>query len=162
VTNKIEIRLVKKEDNNILSHIIKQVLIEYQADIKGTAFTNEKTDIIYETYQSNKSKYFVAIINNKLVGGGGIAPLSNDYPLICVLQKMYLLTEARGLKIGFKLINKCFEFAKQNGFKQCYLDTFPSMKTAQDFYQKLGFKYLKQPLAKSCNEACNIYMLKTL
>jgi len=162
MNQKIGIRTVKIEDNLKLATIIKQVLIEFKANIKGTAFTDKKTNTIYQNYQSNKSSYFVALINGNLVGGGGIAPISNKYPLTCVLQKMYLLPKARGLKIGYRLINNCFEFAKQNGFKQCYLDTFPNMKTAQAFYLKLGFKYLKQPLVKSCNTACNIYMLKKL
>jgi len=160
MNQKIDIRTVKIEDNAKLATIIKQVLTEFNANIKGTAFTDDATNTIFETYQHNKGHYFVALINDKLVGGAGIAPLSTEYPDTCELQKMYLLPQARGLKIGYQLAKNCFAFAKQKGFKKCYLETFPTMKRAHNFYKELGFEFVKQPLVKSCHIACHIYMLK--
>jgi len=162
MSNKIDIRPVKLKDNTRLAAIIRQVLTEFKANIDGTAFTDTKTDTLFENYQANKRCYFVALIDGKLVGGSGIAELSDTYPDTCELQKMYLLPQARSLKIGYKLIEQCFTFAKKAGFKHCYLETFPTMKKAHAFYQKLGFKFLEKPLVKSCHTACHIYMLKTL
>jgi len=162
VTNKIEIRLVKKEDNLKLAKIIREVLTEFGANLKGTAFYDKETDAISESYLSDKAVYYVALINGKLVGGGGIAPIKNDKTNTCELVKMYLLPEARGLNIGKSIILKCLTFAKEVGYKYCYLETFPSMSRAIAFYKISGFKYLNKPLSQSCHYSCNVWMQKTL
>jgi len=161
VTRKIEIRPIKKEDNYRLAQIIRQVLTEHKANLEGTAFTDAETDCLYETYHANKGAYLVALIDGKIVGGSGIALLHKDFPKTCELQKMYLLPKARGLKIGDKLIDSCFDFAQKKGFKNCYLETFASMKRAHAFYLKKGFTFKEKPLVKSCHTACHIYMYKT-
>lgn len=160
MSNKIEIRLIKPEDNAKLALIIRQVLTEFKANFDGTPFTDSKTDAIFETFKTKNGRYFVAILNDELVGGGGILPLEGDFKDTCELQKMYLLPKARGLKIGYQIIGRCFEFAKKEGFKKCYLETFPTMKKAQVFYQKLDFVFLDKPLVKACHTACHIWMLK--
>lgn len=160
MSNKIEIRLAKPEDNIKLALIIRQVLTEFKANLDGTPFTDSKTDAIFETFKAKNGRYVVSILNGELVGGGGISALSDDFKDTCELQKMYLLPKARGLKIGYQIIELCFEFAKQKGFKQCYLETFPTMKKAQAFYQQLGFVFLDKPLVKACHTVCNIWMLK--
>lgn len=160
MSNKIEIRLIKREDNVKLALIIRQVLAEFKANLDGTPFTDSKTDAIYETFEAKNGRYFVALLNGEFVGGAGIYGLSNDFKDTCELKKMYLLPKARGLKIGYQIVDRCFEFAKQKGFKQCYLETFPTMKKAQAFYQQLGFEYLDKPFIKACHTACHIWMLK--
>lgn len=162
MTNKIEIRPVKHEDNAELAKIIRSVLTEFGANIKGTAFYDAETDAIAEAYEAKNAKYYVALINGKIVGGGGVSPLQKGKKDICELQKMYLLPEVRGKKIGLSILLKCLDFAKNNGFTSCYLETFPTMKGAISFYEKLGFKRLKEQLVQSCHEACHIWMLKTL
>ena len=161
MTHKIEIRPIKKEDNSKLAQIIRQVLTEHNVNLKGTPFTDNKTDCLYETYKANKGAYFIALIDGKIVGGSGISLLHKDYPKICELQKMYLLPEARGLCIGDKLIETCFKFAQKKGFTSCYLETFETMKRAHAFYLKKGFAFIEKPLVNSCHSACHIYMYKT-
>ncbi|MFK5890435.1 MAG: GNAT family N-acetyltransferase [Flavobacteriaceae bacterium] len=161
MTHKIEIRPIQKKDNLRLAQIIRQVLTEHKANLEGTAFTDVETDCLYETYKTKKGAYFVALIDDEIVGGSGIALLNKDFPKTCELQKMYLLPEARGLKIGDKLIESCFNFAQKQGFKNCYLETFATMKRAHDFYLKKGFVFREKPLVKSCHTACHIYMYKT-
>jgi len=162
VTNKIEIRLVKKEDNLELAKIIRSVLTEFGANLKGTAFYDKETDEISESYLSDKSVYYVALVNDKLMGGGGISPIKNDKTNTCELVKMYLLSKARGLNIGKSIILKCLTFAKEVGYKNCYLETFPSMSRAISFYKINGFKNLDKPISQSCHCSCNVWMLKTL
>lgn len=162
MTNKIEIRLVKKEDNLKIAKIIREVLTEFGANLKGTAFYDKETDEISEAYLSDKAIYYVALVNGKLVGGGGIAPIKNDKTNTCELVKMYLLSDARGLHIGKSIILKCLTFAKEVGYKNCYLETFPSMSTAIAFYKINGFKNLDKPISQSCHYSCNVWMQKTL
>ena len=158
----ITIREIIKTDNPQISGIIKSVLTELAYNIKGTAFYDAETDNMFEAYTSKKSVYYVALLNNEIVGGCGINPLQNGDASICELQKMYILPKARGKKIGKQLIDKCLEFATKAAYKKCYLETFPRMTAAINLYKKNGFKKIDKSLGNTCHYSCNVWMLKDL
>jgi putative acetyltransferase len=54
------------------------------------------------------------------------------------------------------------EFAKEEGFLGCYLDTLNSMTAAIALYEKMGFKHLSQPLDGSIHGGCDVWMMKRL
>ena len=145
-----------------LAKVIRNVLTEFGANIKGTAFYDTETDAMSEAYLSEKAVYYVALVDGKLVGGGGISPIKNDDTDTCELVKMYLSPDARGLQIGKTIILKCLSFAKEVGYKNCYLETFPSMTRAIAFYKKNEFKILDKPMSQSCHYSCSVWMLKAL
>lgn len=158
----VEIRLIQPNDNKIIASIIKSVLTELNYNLKGTAFYDKETDNMFEAYQSKRSVYYVAILNNEIIGGCGINQLNNENSTICELQKMYLLPSTRGKGIGQQLISKCIDFAKKTNYKICYLETFPKMLAAIHLYEKNGFYHLKNALGDTCHYACNIWMQKDL
>src|SRR5690625_7941226 len=65
------------------------------------------------------SLYLVAIIEDSIVGGCGIAGFNGSRE-ICELRKLFLLKESRGLGVGKALVVKCLEYARQKGYKECY------------------------------------------
>ena len=162
MTKQIEIRKIIKSDNANISKIIKSTLVELGANLKGTAYYDTETDAMYEAFQKERTAYFVATIDNEVVGGCGIGILPNMESTICELQKMYILPKARGHKIGFRLVQKCIDFALKNGYSKIYLETFPQMKSAINLYTKNGFKTLQNSLGNTCHYACNVWMLKDL
>lgn len=157
-----EIREIKKGDNAHLAKVLRQVLIEMDVPKTGTAFADASLDRMFETYQANKSRYFVVEKNGTVLGGGGIAPLANYEGNVCELQKMYFLQEARGLGLGSKMITLCLDFAVQQGFDACYLETMPNMVDAQKLYLKNGFKYIDGPMGNTGHCSCPVWMLKPL
>lgn len=158
----INIRTIQPSDNNTLSIIIRATLTEFKANHPGTVFTDPTTDHLYELFRQEKSCYYVALINDKIVGGGGIFPSKGLPADTCELVKMYLLPEARGLGLGKLLIEKALEFAKQEGFRFVYIETMPELKTAVSVYEKFGFEYLDGPLGETGHFGCNIWMKKEL
>lgn len=158
----IKIRPIKKADNPFISKVIKSTLEEYNAAIEGTAYMDPETDAMFEAYKDSNSIYFVALINNKVVGGAGIKQLKDGDPMVCELQKMYILPEARNKKIGKALILNCLDFASSNGFSHCYLETFPKMESAIRLYRINGFENIDHPLGNTCHYSCNVWMLKNL
>lgn len=157
----IEFREIIKSDNESISKIIKFVLTELNANKKGTAYYDKETDAMYQAYQTKKSVYYIALINNKIVGGCGIHQLKDAENTICELQKMYILSEARGLKIGKILLEKCLTFAITH-YEKCYLETFPQMKSAINLYKKNNFKLISKSLGNTAHTACNVWLLKDL
>ncbi|MEH6649419.1 MAG: GNAT family N-acetyltransferase [Motiliproteus sp.] len=115
----------------------------------------------YGCGQDLGSRYLVAMIAGRVVGGGGIAPF-NGSRRICELRKLFLSPEARGLGIGQALTQQCLDFALAQGYQQCYLDTVASMTDAIALYHKLGFETLTEPLAGTPHGGCDVWMLRQL
>ena len=156
------IRDLQKEDNPALAKVVRDTLAEFGANHPNTVYYDPTTDTLFEVFQTPRSKYFLAELNNKIVGGGGIYPTDGLPPDTCELVKMYLLPEARGFGLGRTLIEKCIEAAAENGFKKIYLETMPELKQALSVYEKFGFEYLKGPIGNSGHTGCSLWMLKKI
>lgn len=156
------IRVIKKEDNKAVAQLIRSVFDEMEIPKIGTAYADPYLDLMFEQYNKTKSIYYVIENQDKIVGCCGIAPLENDDPKICVLQKMYFLPETRGLGIGSKMMEKCLEAARNFGFEKCYIETMPFMHAAQKLYKKTGFTYLDAPMGNTGHSSCPVWMLKDL
>jgi putative acetyltransferase len=154
---------IAQPDNPAIAKIIRQCLEEFGANKPGTVYYDATTDALYELFTENPlSAYFIARINDKIIGGGGIFPSAALPEDTCELVKMYLLPEARGTGIGAALINLCMDTARSKGFKKMYIETMPELKRAISVYEKFGFEYLEGPLGNTGHFGCGVWMLKSL
>jgi putative acetyltransferase len=154
---------IEQPDNPAIAKIIRQCLEEFGANKPGTVYYDATTDALYELFAENPlSAYFIARINDKIIGGGGIFPSAALPEDTCELVKMYLLPEARGTGIGAALINLCMDTARSKGFKKMYIETMPELKRAISVYEKFGFEYLEGPLGNTGHFGCGVWMLKSL
>ncbi len=158
----IIIRNIQKADNPFLSKIIKSTLKEFGANHPGTVYFDASTDNLYELFQTEGSQYYVALLHDEIVGGGGIYPTEGLSYDTCELVKMYLSPQARGTGLGRALIEKCIQQAKEKGFTRIYLETMPELKQALNIYAKFGFTYLDGPMGNSGHTGCSLWMLKEL
>ena len=156
------IRPINESDNKHISVILREVLIEMDIPRIGSAYEDPEINNMYESYQSNRSIYFVVEENNKILGGAGVNQLKNGDINICELQKMYFHKSIRGRGIGDKMIELCLNFAVESNYKKCYIETMPNMVDAQKLYIKKGFKYIDNPLGNTGHTACPVWMLKNL
>src|SRR4029077_14497693 len=111
--NNLLIRAIQPADNPILSRIVKDTLAEFGANHPNTVYYDPTTDALYEMFQKKGARYFVAEINEEIVGGGGIYPTDDLPGDTCELVKMYLLPHARGTGLGRTLIEKSLAYAKE-------------------------------------------------
>jgi len=158
----IIIRRLRQEDNQRIAQIIRSVLAEFKANKPGTVYYDPTTDDLFTLFQTQHSAYFIAEMNNEIVGGAGVFPTPGLPKNCCELVKLYLLPQARGKRAGKALIGKCFDAAKEFGYTNMYLETMPELSTAVGLYEQLGFKYLKGPLGNSGHFGCDIWMMKEL
>ncbi|MBC7438539.1 MAG: GNAT family N-acetyltransferase [Flavobacterium sp.] len=156
------IRKIQKQDNQQIAAVIRKVLIELNVPKVGTAYADPQLDFMFETYNEAKSVYFVIENDGKILGGAGVKQLENEEKNICELQKMYVLSDARNLGLGAKLIENCLQKAIEFGFESCYLETMPNMENAQKLYKKVGFDYICSPLGNTGHTSCPVWMLKKL
>jgi len=157
----MSIREIQPNDNPQIAEVIRKVLIELEVPKVGTAYADPQLDEMFETYNVPNAAYFVVEQNERILGGAGIGPLENE-PETCELQKMYFLPEIRGLKLGEAMIQKCLQFAKDSGYKKCYLETMPNMKAAQKLYKKSGFEYLCEPIGNTGHTSCPVWMIRSM
>jgi putative acetyltransferase len=158
----IQIRPIAPNDNVALAKVIRDTLTEFGANKPGTVYFDPTTDALYELFRTPGAVYFVATIDNSLVGGCGIYPTENLPNWTCELVKLYLKMEARGTGLGKQLLEISMQWAKDNGYTQVYLESMPELDKAVSIYEKLGFKRNQQPLGNSGHCGCDIWMTKQL
>ena len=156
------IRTIQPGDNKALAVIVRNTLAEFGANHPGTVYYDPTTDTLYQVFQKERSIYYVALINNEIVGGAGIFPTDGLPADTCELVKMYLVPKARGFGLGKDLISRCIDAAKSLGYSKMYLETMPELKKALSVYEKFGFKHLNGPMGNSGHYGCDRWMLLEL
>ena len=156
------IREIQQQDNTALERIIKAIFPEFGLPLVGTAYEDEETANMFESYQGTKEMYLVVEVNGVVIGGGGIKPLKGFENSICELQKVYFTPSARGKGYGKIISNKCMEAAKTLGYEQCYLESASQMKVAISIYEKAGFKHLDKAFGETGHFSCGVWMIKDL
>lgn len=156
----IQVIEIRKQDNAQVEKIIRSVFDEFNLPKVGTVYDDPSTYKLFELFQKAGAKGFVGLINSKVVGCAGIYPTDNLPKGYCEFSKFYILKEARGNGIGTMLMKRSIEAAKSLGYKNIYLESFPSLKTALLLYDKLGFVDTDSPLGNSGHFACSVW--KTL
>lgn len=158
----MRIREIKIEDNSQIELVIKSTFKELGLPLEGTAYEDKETTRMFESYQEEKSIYFVVEEDGKVKGGGGIKSLSITDNTVCELQKMYFSNELRGKGYGQKLLSICLDAAQKMGYTHCYLETLWELKKAIKLYIKNDFKELKRPMGYTGHTSCGVWMLKTI
>jgi len=158
----LEYRPIELNDNTKLANIIRSAIVALKLPIEGTAHSDPSTDNLFQLFQKTNSFYWVALGDNKVLGGCGIYP-SNGLPEgCCEIVRFFLTPEARGKGIGKTLLDMSIEKAKVLGYQSLYLESFPDMQDAIRIYEQNGFTYLTSALGNTGHYACNTWMLKEL
>jgi putative acetyltransferase len=161
-TDNINIRPIEPGDNTQLAKVVRKTLAEFGANHPGTVYFDPTTDALYELFRQPRSAYFVAVKDDRILGGGGVFPTEGLPADTCELVKMYLVPEARGIGLGKAIIKKCFETARNFGFSKIYLETMPELKQALIVYEKFGFSYLDGPMGNSGHFGCERWMIRNV
>jgi putative acetyltransferase len=153
----VTVRKITPEDNLVIATIIRTVMPEFGAGGAGFAIHDEEVDNIANAFSQPQSAYFVCVVDGRVLGGGGVAPLAGGDPSICELKKMYILSEARGLGLGQQILTACLKAAVEFGYSDCYLETFNTMHLAMKLYEKNAFEKIPGPLGNTGHFACDIF-----
>lgn len=156
------VRPITAADNFAIANVIRDVSAEFglSAD-KGYTVSDPNLDHLYELYSQPRSAYWVIEIDGN-IAGGGVAPLSGGETDLCELQKMYFLPILRGKGLAKQLALQALEFARQQGFSRCYLETTASLTSAVGLYERLGFEHIDGPMGNTGHVDCEVTMLKKL
>ncbi len=140
----MEYRKLEPQFDKAVAEMIRQNLKAYHLDIPGTAYYDEGLDHLSEFYARPGRSYFVLTEQGKLLGGIGLAEF-DGYPDCCELQKLYLVEEAKGRGLGYSLIQRIEDQARELGYRRIYLETHTSLQAALHIYQKTGYTEIDRP-----------------
>lgn len=161
--NNIKIREIQPKDNAQLERVIRACFHEFKIPLVGTAYEDDETPHMYESYQNDNDVYYVIDVDGEILGGGGVKPLKNfESENICEIQKMYFSPKIRGKGYGKLLFKKCAEAAKALDYTQSYIESAPQLKAAIHIYETFGFKHLEGPMGNTGHFSCGVWMIKDL
>ncbi|QPI42658.1 MULTISPECIES: GNAT family N-acetyltransferase [Pectobacterium] len=160
---KLQVRPITAHDDAAIARVIRQVSAEFglTAD-KGYTVSDPNLDALFALYSQPQSAYWVIEYEGCVVGGGGIAPLVAGDEDVCELQKMYFLPIARGKGLARQLAIQALDFARQHGFRRCYLETTGHLTSAIRLYESLGFEPISHSMGNTGHTDCEVTMLKVL
>lgn len=158
----VQYRTIQPNDNITLANIIRTSLLQFTDQLEGTVYTDPTTDDLYNLFRKEKSIYYIAEEEGHLLGGGGLYPGEGMGEDTVELVKMYLAAKARGKGIGYQLLDKSVNKAREFGFSKVYIESLPVLKPALSLYEKYGFKYIDHPIGKTGHGGCDIWMILDL
>ncbi|MBU2542414.1 GNAT family N-acetyltransferase [Patescibacteria group bacterium] len=96
---------------------------------------------IREEYIDSDGEFFVAIIDDKVVGMGALRKVDDASAEI---KRMRVKPDFQGKGIGALILDRLIEKAKELGYKKLLLDTSIKQIVAQRLYESRGFKECKR------------------
>lgn len=90
---------------------------------------------------------------NKLIGTVGLKSIDKEK---CELKALYLYKSYHGQGLGYMLLSKAIECAKQEGYSEIYLDTLSTSERAIRLYKSVGFEETSR---YNDNQAADVFMV---
>ena len=142
-----EVKIVSGNENlKEVAKLFSEYKIELNVDISFQA-EDITLEEISKIYAEPEGKILLAKVEEKFAGCIAFHKLKDKS---CELKRLFVRKNFRGLSIGKILMKKAIEEAKNSGYKEIYLDTLSTLKSACKLYEKLGFEkispYYHNPL----------------
>ncbi len=132
----ISIRFAMQKDAESISAVLYQSFIEYKPLYTPEAFSVTTPDAIQVLKRMQEGPIWVALLNQKVVGT--ISGVEKNIGLY--IRGMGIIPEARGNKIGWKLLEQVEAFAIEKEIKKLFLITTPFLERAICLYEQFGFQ----------------------
>ncbi|MCU0989122.1 MAG: GNAT family N-acetyltransferase [Xanthomonadales bacterium] len=156
------VRPIRPGDNAAVAGIIRQVMTEYGAVGCNFSIADPEVDAMCEAYPAPEAAFYVVERDGRVLGCGGMGPLTGGPPGVCELRKMYFLPELRGAGVGSRLLLLILDAARAAGYDRCYLESLGSMREARRLYLRHGFEVIDAPLGNTGHSGCNSWMVRDL
>lgn len=134
----MEIRTYQVKDKEDVIQLLLNIQ-QNEFKVAITLVDQPDLDIIPTYYQQNKGNFWVAILNEELIGTIALIDFGDNK---VALRKMFVKKEYRGIELAVasKLFNTVLQWCCQNKIEGIYLGTIERLIAAIRFYKKNGFK----------------------
>lgn len=160
IDERIEVRQLTAEYDAAVAELVRTNLKANGLDIPGTVYFDDGLDHLSNYYSHSGRAYYGLLQNKTVVGGIGFAEF-DGFDRCCELQKLYLADSVKGRGLGYDLIDYIETRARENGYRQMYLETHDNLQTAIHVYEKAGYKEIPRP-ESVVHSTMNRFFLKSL
>lgn len=95
---------------------------------------------VHENFmKSNKSHFFVAEFNNKIVGCVAVVPSTTHSDEYAEIKRMFVSPTVRKMGVGSKILSHLELWAKSEGYKHINLSTLVKQDLAVNLYKRNGY-----------------------
>jgi ribosomal protein S18 acetylase RimI-like enzyme len=132
-----QIRSATLDDLDALAHLFDayRVFYEQPSDLpRATAF-------LYERLTQRDSVIFMAYLNDQAIGFTQLFPSFSSVSTqrIWILNDLYVVPDARGQRVGERLIERAVQLGRETQAKGIRLETAHSNFAGQRLYERMGF-----------------------
>lgn len=150
-----KIRRIVETDNSSVRAVIESVMTSFACVGEGFSITDVELRDMYSAYSGDRAVFYVVVVDDVVLGTGGIGPLAGGAVNTCELKKMYFMPELRGHGYGTQLMGYCLADARRYGYNYCYLETVDRMTAANRLYLKYDFELLDGPMGGTGHSGCD-------
>jgi len=115
-----------------------------EEDMKEYLKENFSYEKVEGELKNKNSKFYIIEYGSKIVGYMKVnfdkAQTEEGYENSLEVQRIYILEEYKGKKLGKRLINKAIELGKKHKVDYLWLGVWEHNYNAIKFYEKMGFK----------------------
>ncbi len=157
------IRQIKPSDDGQILQIARQAFEEYGAPLNGSVYDDPRMKHLSQEFERDDAEYWIVEDKlGKVLGGCGFYPTDGLPEGMAEVVKFYFSPQLRGKGLAPKLLMLIEVHAKQAGYTQLYIESFPQFKKAVKLYEEYGFKHIDRPLGNSGHSAVTVWMTKEI
>ena len=139
---KNELEDVEIKGNSLANDSDKDKLISLHNGIFIRFIDN---DFLSELNKHELIKHFTAFYKNDMIGHIMIyADKDENGRFVGKIENLFVLREWRNKKIARRLMDEAMDYFKKHGIEHVQLEVWSANKIAYTFYEKLGFKFVKE------------------
>jgi len=131
----LSIRFADQNDAESISFVLQESFSEYRFLYTPEAYSVTTPDAIQVLKRLKEGPIWVALLNQNVVGTVSVV----EKNIGLYIRGMGIIPEARGNKIGWKLLEQVEAFAREKEIKRLFLSSTPFLERAIRLYEKFGF-----------------------
>lgn len=156
------LRPLEPRDDPALARLIRSSLAAHGLAVPGTVYFDPDLDRLSDFYLGGPGRgYFILEDAGEVAGGVGVAAYTPREG--CgELQKLYLADRMKGQGLGYLLLDKAIDFARELGYRELYIETHHNLNAAVHLYRKRGFVPFEPPREQMVHQTMDLFFLKEL
>lgn len=161
--NNYNIRKIDFKDDAAILAIARRCFEEFGAPLTGSVYCDPRMEHLSKEFERNDAEYWVIEnTDGEVLGGAGFYPTEGLPAGMAEVVKLYFSPKLRGHGFGRNMLSLVEERAKEHGFTQLYIESFPEFSKAVSLYEKFGFRHIPHALGNSGHPAVTIWMVKDI
>lgn len=136
----VQIRKATVQDAQVVASVLRQAFAEYERLYTKEGYAATTPDVNEVRLRLEQGPTWVAVLEGQIVGTASALAK----PRCLYVRGMAVLPAARGLGIGYVLLDEIQRFAAANGYERLSLRTTPFLDRAIRLYEAFGFQRTKE------------------